>query len=143
MIRTQLKETKNTEAILARMPIELREKQLKKALGRGVRVMAKEARKKAPVEQNDDDDVHIKKSIRTGARSRGSRVWAFATVRGLAAVYSLALEYGHDLIAWGRKTDKRVEKKSFWRPAADTTEPEQHREVVKSLKNDLDDLANA
>jgi hypothetical protein len=141
-VRTTLKETGNTEALLQQMPIELRTKHLKRAIGKAARVMAKDARRRAPVDSDGDDGVQIKKSI----RSRTVAAWdkpvvrGIVEVKGLAGAYSIPLEYGHDLVAWGHRTSGRVRQRPFFRPAADTTEDEQHRAIVTELKGSVRDL---
>jgi hypothetical protein len=140
-VRVKVKGADKIDAQLARMPIELREKHLKKALGKAVRVMAREARRRAPVDADEDDGVRIKNSIRTATKASGTVVRATARVTGLAAVYSVPLEYGHRLFVMGVETEHQVPEKPFWRPAIDTTEPEQHRTVVGHLREESGKLA--
>ena len=127
--------------MLANIPIKLREKQLKAALGRGVRVMAKEARRTAPVDELDDDDIHIRKNIRTGTTVKGKIVSAWCRVSGMAAAYAIALEYGHWVHVGDVKTEGRAEEAYFWRPAIDTTEAAQDREVIRYLRHEAQELA--
>ena len=144
-VRVSLKETGQTDKLLSQMPIELRTKHLKRAIGKAVRVMAKDARRRAPVDQGDDDGVKIKQSI----RSRTFAEWDQPIVRGVvevkgpAAVYSVPLEFGHKLVAWGNVTAGRVESRPFFRPAADTTENEQNRAVVTELRQSVEGFRRA
>lgn len=139
-MRQTITETGNADRTLAMMPLAVREKALKKALGRGVRVEAKEARRTAPREQEENDDTQIRRSIRTDVRVEGSRVVATSSVKGKAAIYANAVEFGHVLVAWGRRTDIRIPATGFKRRAADTTQNEQNHAVIQSLKATVHEL---
>ena len=136
-----IKETGDIEKTLQQMPVEIREKQLRRALSKAVQVQAKDYRRRVPRDLAEfADDVRISRNVRTRSRSSSTATWATTYIAGLAASYSLALEYGHDVYVGETKTAARAAPDGSFREAIDLTFNEQQRVLVGSLKNDLQDF---
>ena len=144
-IRTKLTETRNTDALLAGMPMELRGKQLKSALRKGGNVVKKEARATAPKPGYPGDKPGLKPlrdSFVVKVKEYPRTVAAFIGSRWPDAAHLHLVEFGHRMVLWGKRTDGTVTGKPFFRRAADTTEPQQSAAIVGSLKSDLNKLAD-
>lgn len=143
MISTTIKEVGNADQVLAQLPIELRGKALIKALRKAGNVVAKEARRLAPEPGYDGDDPTEKplnKTYKTVVRQYPTKVIAVVSPRGREGSHAHLVEFGHDI----KRTTPgptRTRPVPHFRPAADTTEPEQQRDVISTLKREHSKLA--
>ena len=144
-VKTRIVEDRNTDALLAKMPIELREKHLVKAVRAQGRVVAKAAAKKAPkpgYPGDKPDKTPLNKTIRTVVRRYGNVVMSITGPARPDGAHGHLVEFGHMKVLWGRRTGEVVEGKEFMRPAADETQPEQERAGIDALKKALPELAS-
>lgn len=144
---------KNIDELLALMPIELREKQLKQALRRAARPMINKARSLAPAPteaSEKDEKISLKDSIGVKIKAYSKAVCAFIGPRRPWGAHGHLIEFGFEQkyvrlvssnIKVKRKQPKQIQRQPFMRPAAITTRDEQERELVKHLKRGIGKLA--
>ena len=143
-IKIEIKDTKQTDKLLSRMPIEIRGKTLKKALRAAGNVVAREARRIAPKPGYPGDDPTkepLNKTIKTVVRDYGTVIAAFVGPERPNGAHGHLVEYGHAKVLWGTPTGERVQGKPFMRPAADTTEAQQQKKIIETLKREIGKLA--
>lgn len=139
------------DRFLLKFPGHLRERMLKRALAKASRIMAREARRGAKRTKPSwgqprggrgrEEPLH--RSIRSkGLPNKGSRVVHRTRTTGKANIHAVAAEYGHEKVIFGERVGGTVTEKKFWRPAIDETRDSQHQAIIKSLKADLQNLAN-
>lgn len=125
------------ETFLSQIDRTLRGTGAKKALRAAGQVVRKSARSKVskpgyPGDKADKESLYD--SIKVVVRDYGE---TFVTVVGPtwpAGAHGHLVEFGHQLVAWGHKTDKRVAPYPFLRPAADQTTGEQQATLVAVLQ---------
>ena len=139
------------DRFLLKFPGHLRERMLKRALAKASRIMAREARRGAKLTKPSlgqprggrgrEEPLH--RSIRSkGLPNKGSRVVHRTRTTGKANIHAVAAEYGHEKVIFGERGGGTVTEKKCWRPAIDETRDSQHQAIIKSLKADLQNLAN-
>ena len=129
--------TAKTDSLLASLPIELREKQLVKAVTKAAKVVEKEATRLAPKPGYPGDKagkIALNTTIDVKKLILGEIVMAIVGPRYPMGAHGHLVEFGHAKVLWGKRTSERVEAKPFLRPAADTTQAEQERAIVQTLK---------
>lgn len=143
-VRVRIKEVGKADELLAGLPIELRGNALTKAVRAAGNVVAKEARRLAPKPGYAGDDASkepLNKTIKVKVRRYNNAIVGFVGPTRPNGAHGHLVEYGHAKVLWGKRTDGFVKAKPFLRPAADTTEAEQQRKIVDTLKAELKKLA--
>lgn len=147
----KITETGNTDNLLAKMPIEFREKQLKSALKKGANVVASATRRNAPKPGYPFDDPEkkpLKNTISTVTRQYGPKVMTITGPRWPDGAHGRLIEFGFlqktvrlpNGVIVRRKTPLRVVPNPFMRRAADTTKSQQESAIVGSLRKGVADL---
>ena len=142
-MRAKITAPKNTEALLKRMPIELRGKQLKAATRKAGAVVAVAARKRwrqtlpaAGYPGDKPGKTPLIKTISTVTREKGSMVASFTGPRWPEGAHGHLVEFGFIHVG-----GVRVEPKPALRPAGKETEQKQRHTMIDTLKKGLKDLA--
>ena len=133
----------NADRLLAQMPIEVREKHLKKAMRRGGNEVAKEARRLVPRPGYPGDDptkIPLARTIRTVVRVYRDHVVAVVGPKWPEGAHGHLVEFGH-AIQRNTPGPTRTRPRPFMRPASDGTLPQQNAAVVRSLRGDVPELA--
>lgn len=134
----RLRETRDTEKILERLPIELRERVLLKAVQKGGIAFAQEVRRKYRKLDSDrwgkpESEQPIAKSVRRVGIAHGTKVVSRVKTVGKANLYVLPLEYGHQKWIFG------VERKDLGpvkeRPVFRQTEDELEQRIKTLVEN--------
>ena len=137
----RIRETGRIDILLSTMPADLRSKHLRRALGDASRKLARVVRALAPVDDEDEEEIHIKDHVRTRTFERGQyEIVGRTSVKGLPAGYALALEYGHQMFLWGQMTDQQVAPTPFFRPAIDQTETDREMGIIAHLRRTIREL---
>jgi len=160
-ITVRIKETKDVEKLLKRLPFDVREKALKKSLRNAATIFAKEVRRKAgaldgssynrPAWGANVTPGTLSKSITSPKsvpdKSKPSIVRARVTTRGVANKYAAMAEYGHEKWIFGNKyegnNDKKTPPVGFWRSSTDETTGAVDRRIQEILKAEIRKLINA
>lgn len=142
-LKTRIKETGNVDKTLAKIQVQLRGKTLTKAVRAAGQVVAKEAARLAP-EPGYAGDVPgktpLRKTIKTVVRQYKNGIVSFTGPIRPDGAHGHLVEYGHRLVAWGVPTNKDVPPHPFLRPAADSTQSEQQRVIIATLRKEAERL---
>jgi len=139
-IRTSIKEAGNVDALLGRLPLEMREKRIKKALKKAIGVVVKEAKRRAPkpgYPGDKPDKKPLKDTIGSVIRGQGDKIIAVGGPLYPAGAHGHLIEDGHQEVLWGQPTGRRVPAYPFLRPAADETKEQQTQAMIDELKKPL------
>lgn len=143
MASVQIRESANTEALLAQLPIELRERAQRAALRAAGRVVANRAKRLAPKQSQADDPRPAKPSlastIKVVIRGYGDRALAVVGPSWPYGAHGHLVEQGHRVVVSrgvdrGQPTGAIVPGKEFLAPAVDQTMGEQHLAFIGSLQ---------
>lgn len=90
-------------------------------------VVAARARQLCPVGDpaHEPDKKPLRDTIAVEIRDYGQRTLAVIGPQYPAGAHGHLLEYGHEGVAWGKPTGRRVGPRPFMRPAFDETKSEQ------------------
>lgn len=145
-IQVRISDTDRVDRLLGKMPIALREKTLIKAVRKAARIVAKEASRQAPKPGYVGDVPGLpalSKNIKAVVRTKGDSVAGFVGPTYPAAPHGHLVEFGHEAVFWGNRTEgRRVEGKPYLRPAADETESAQQQAIITTLKAEIGKLAD-
>jgi len=140
------------DPLLAMLPVEIREKSVRKANNAAARVVRNRARQLAP--RSSQTGSTSKKSDSQKARSNARRFNLSKSIFSITKIYGTKvlsmvgprrpdgnighlLEFGHAKVLWGKKTSGVVRERPFMRPAADATRGEQKKAVLQTLKKEF------
>lgn len=128
-IKVEIRATEETNALLLRLPIAVREKYLKQGLRKAGAVVRNEARKRCPKggprTGDKEGKKHLADTIRSEQRDYGEKLVQVIGPEYPAGAHGHLVEFGHEEVLFGRATGRRVPPHPFMRPAADTTKDQQ------------------
>ena len=160
-ITVKIKETKDVEKLLKKLPLQVREKALSKSLRNAATIFAKEVRRKTgmldgasynrPSWGRNTTPGTLSKSIRSPKRVRKDVpkhiIKVRVTTKGLGNKYAAMEEYGHEKWIFGNKYEGRNDKKTppvgFWRSTEDETQSQVEKRIQDILKEEIRKLINA
>jgi hypothetical protein len=160
-ITVRIKETKDVEALLKKLPIEARETGLAKSMRNAATIFANEVRRKAgnldgssydrPAWGSNVTPGALRKGITSPKRIRKNTpahvIRIRVTTRGVANRYAAMAEYGHEKYIFGHKyagqNDKKTPPVGFWRSSKDETESSVDRRIKEILKQEITRIINA
>lgn len=160
-IRLHIKQTRDVEALLKKLPIEVREIGLNKAMRNAATIFAKEVRRKAGnLDGSSYDRPAWGSNVTPGALSKGITsprrikknvpkhiIKVRVTTKGKANQYASSAEYGHEKYIFGDpyKGDnpKKTPPVGFWRSSGDETESSVDRRIKEILKQEITRIINA
>ena len=145
-------ETGDMDAILQQLPLMLQRQALDKALRAAGKVVAKRAKELCPrstrtgTSQWWSNETFAKRAqAKPLAETIGVVVRKYDTVSVAvvgpqypAGALGHLVEYGHNLVVYGRPTGRRVPPQPFMRPAVDETRSEQDDVMLNVLKAELE-----
>jgi len=160
-ITVKIKETKDVEKLLKKLPFDVREIALRKSLRSAATIFAREVRRKAGALDGSSynrpawgsnvtpgtlsKNITSPKSIRRGVPSNIVKVRV--TTSNQANKYAAMAEYGHEKWIFGNKyegnNDKKTPPVGFWRSSTDETEASVDRRIQEILKAEIRKLINA
>lgn len=142
---------RKADALLGKMPIELREKTLKKAIRSASRLVAKETAKRItppgyPGDRPKDKDGNrlepLSKNVKAVIRSGNTFVAGFVGGDWPKGAHFHLVEEGHEKWLWGdRQEGERVKGTGDFKRVADETRSQQERLIISTLKNEISELA--
>ena len=135
----------------------LREKMLKTAFKESAEIFVSRVNKNVDLlksrnldrwERPEEHEFNLKDSIRTRtARSTQTSVGIIVDIHNLKGQpdvkqYATSVEYGHDMVVYGRRIEgRKVERSPFWRPAKSAMQKPIEMLVLRALrrlaKNDM------
>jgi hypothetical protein len=160
-IRLHIKQTRDVEALLKKLPIEVREIGLNKAMRNAATIFAKEVRRKAGnLDGSSYDRPAWGSNVTPGALSKGITsprrhkkdvpkhiIQVRVTTKDKANAYAAMAEYGHEKYIFGHKyagqNDKKTPPVGFWRSSKDETESSVDRRIKEILKQEITRIINA
>jgi hypothetical protein len=160
-IRLHIKQTRDVEALLKKLPIEVREIGLNKAMRNAATIFAKEVRRKAGnLDGSSYDRPAWGSNVTPGALSKGITsprrhkkdvpkhiIQVRVTTKDKANTYAAMAEYGHEKYIFGHKyagqNDKKTPPVGFWRSSKDETESSVDRRIKEILKQEITRIINA
>ena len=89
MIEFKIKGGKELHALMQQLPVEMETKILRNALARGARVIADEAKLRAP-----DDEGLLRRAVKTSRNTKNGQVIAKVKLKGPHAYLGTFMEYG-------------------------------------------------
>jgi len=139
------------ESLLKQLDAQQRPKAVKTALRNAGQTVARRARQLAPrsIQTGTRDDwsaataalrasaAELHRSIGVVIRDYGDTFVAIVGPQYPAGAVAHLIEFGHELVAWGRPTGQRVPPQPFLRPAADETVAEQRSAIEQALTEAL------
>lgn len=150
------KDLQQLDGLLGRMPIELRERTLKRVIRLGAKVVEREAVRrlksmKFPHKTDESKFARAEDSLTTVIRSNGRFVSAFTGPVWPAGFTAHLIEYGFKQLYFKlpsgvkikRKQPKQIAARPFLRPAADSTRSKQQSAIVNGLKRAINKLARS
>jgi HK97 gp10 family phage protein len=154
-VRIEITESgrQETDKLLANMPLELREKQLKGAIRAAAKVFIKKAKALAPPPGyvgDKPDKMSLRDSIAVKVKAYQTTVAGFVGPRRPYGNHAHLIEFGFDQhyvtlgttgIKKKRKTPNAIPKKPFMRPAAISTLKDQEQAFVNHLRKGIGELA--
>lgn len=160
-ITVKIKETRDVESLLKKLPVEVREVSLNKAMRNAATIFAKEVRRKAGnLDGSSYDRPAWGSNVTPGALSKGitsprrlrkdvppNIIKIRVTTKDEARKYAAMAEYGHEKYIFGKRytgsNDKKTPPVGFWRSSTDETESSVDRRVKDILKKEITRIINA
>jgi hypothetical protein len=160
-ITVKIKETRDVESLLKKLPVEVREVSLNKAMRNAATIFAKEVRRKAGnLDGSSYDRPAWGSNVTPGALSKGitsprrlrknvppNIIKVRVTTKGKANQYASSAEYGHKKYIFGDPYEGDNPKKTppvgFWRSSGDETESSVDRRIKEILKKEITRIINA
>jgi len=160
-ITVKIRETKDVGALLQRLPFDVRQIALRRALRNAATIFAKECRRKAgrldgssynrpswgrnKVPGALSKSIASPKSVRRGVPDHIVKVRV--TTKGIANKYAAMAEYGHDKWIFGNRytggNDDKTPPVGFWRNSTDETRTAVDARIKKLLNDEIRKLINA
>lgn len=156
MLKAKISDTKQTEALLAQLPLAMRTKSLPKAIRKAGNEVAKAARanlrrvSRPGYEGDDPDKKPLAKTVRVKVKHYGSgAVLGMVGTTWPEGAHAHLVEFGFQQkyvrlpggVKIRRKQERRVRAQPWLRPAADTTKPQQQQAIVQTLKSEVNQIA--
>lgn len=160
-ITIKIKETRDVNQLLKKLPIDVRHIALRKALRNAATIFSKEVRRKAgrlngtsynrPSWGRNKTPGDLSKSIASPkSRRRGVPdhiIKVRVTTKGEANKYAAMAEYGHDKFIFGKPylgdNEQKTPPVGFWRSTTDETRTAVDARIKQLLRDEIRKLINA
>lgn len=145
-VKVQIESTRETDAMLLRLPIELREKYVVSGVRAAGGIVRDEAKRRCPKGKQrtgkKEGTKHLRDTIKSVTRRYGSKVVQVIGPEYPTGAHGHLVEHGHEEVLWGKRTGKRVPPKPFMRPAADSTKSQQTAALEGAIRAGIEKEAN-
>lgn len=144
------------DGLLGRMPIELRERTLRRVVRLGAKIVEREAVRRLksmdfPHSSDEEKFARSTDALTTVVRGNDRFISAFTGPVWPAGLPAHLIEYGFEQLYFKlpsgvkikRKTPKQIAARPFLRPAADSTKSKQQAAIINGLKRAIGKLAKA
>ena len=147
-IQVRISDTKETDRLLSKMPIELRNNILRRAIRSAGGAVVTEMKRTSPqpgYPGDDPNETPLKETfaVKVITYSSGVVMGIVGSDRKKGGRHLHLVEFGHAMVLWGKRTSGFVEGKPFFRRASDSTLNIQKSRIIETLRRALSRMGRA